>query len=98
MILDMTRMMIDLAHREILPIRNAAGTRIDCLRGRVWITEQPSAGDIVLEAGDAYRISHNGLAVVQALRDAVVGVRVSAVSAAKRRARVRGHSMVYARR
>lgn len=79
MILDMKRVVIELEYREIVPVEDAAGTRIDCLRGRIWITERGSTDDIVLEAGESYVTSRGGVAVVQALREALVGLRAPAV-------------------
>ena len=79
MILDMERAVIELEYRGIVPVEGATGTRIDCLRGRIWITERGSTDDIVLETGESYVTSRSGVAVVQALRDAVVGLRAPAV-------------------
>lgn len=77
MIFDMKRTAIELEYRRILPLENAMGTRIHCLRGRIWITEHACADDIVLEAGQSYRILRGGVAVVQALRGALVALRAS---------------------
>jgi Protein of unknown function (DUF2917) len=79
MILDMERVVIDLEYRGVVPVEGIAGTRIDCLRGRIWITERGSTDDIVLEAGEWYITSRSGVAVVQALREALVGLRAPAV-------------------
>jgi len=72
MVLDMKRAVIELEHREVIPVKDAVGTRIHCLRGRIWITELRCTEDIVLEASESYEIERVGVAVVQALRDAVV--------------------------
>jgi hypothetical protein len=82
MTFDMKRVVIELEYRGIVPVEDAIGTRIDCLRGRIWITEQRSTGDIVLEAGESYQISRGGVAVMQALREALVALRAPAVSQA----------------
>jgi hypothetical protein len=79
MMFDMKQVIIDLEHRGIVPVEAAVGTRIDCLRGRIWITEQRSTGDIVLEAGESYEILRSGIAVVQALREALVALRAPAM-------------------
>jgi hypothetical protein len=79
MILDMERVVIELEYRGIVPVEGIPGTRIDCLRGRIWITERGSTDDIVLEAGESYVTSRGGVAVVQALREALVGLRAPAV-------------------
>ena len=77
-VLDAQQLVIELRHRGIVPVADAAGTRIDCLRGRIWITERGCTDDFVLEAGDSHVISRDGVAVVQALRAALVGLRASA--------------------
>ena len=83
MILDMKRVVIELERREIVPVEDARGSRIACLRGRIWITEHSSTDDIVLEAGESYEVSRDGVAVVQALREALVVLRAPAVSPAR---------------
>ena len=79
MILHAKHAVIDLAYRQIAPMADAAGTRIDCVRGRLWITEQGCADDVVLEAGESYVIARAGVVVLQALRAALVGVGAPAV-------------------
>ena len=80
MILDMKQMIIGLEYQAIVSLEDALGARIDCLRGRIWITEHRSPGDVVLEAGESYELSRAGVAVVQALREALVALRAPAVS------------------
>ena len=82
MVFDVNQVVIELEYRGIVPVKDAVGTRIDCLRGRIWITEHRSTGDIVLEAGESYEISRGGIAVVQALREALVALRAPAVTQA----------------
>ncbi len=83
MILDTKRVVIELEYRGIVPVEDAIGTRIDCLRGRIWVTEQGSSDDVVLEAGESYEITRRGVAVVQALREAFIALRAPAVSQAE---------------
>jgi Protein of unknown function (DUF2917) len=83
MILDMERVVIELAYREIVPVENAVGTRVDCLSGRIWITEQGCTDDIVLEAGESFELARGGVAVVQALREGFVAFRAPAVRQAE---------------
>ncbi|HLB14184.1 MAG TPA: DUF2917 domain-containing protein [Burkholderiales bacterium] len=79
MIVGMKRVVIELEYRGIVPVEDAVGTRIDCLRGRIWITQHGCTDDIVLAAGESHEISRAGVAVVQALREALVALRASAV-------------------
>jgi hypothetical protein len=90
MILETKRVVIELEYRGIVPVEDAIGTRIDCLSGRIWITEQGCTDDIVLEAGESYEFSRGGVAVVQALREAFVALRAPAGfhAEARRAARV----------
>ena len=84
MIVEMKRrLVIELEKRGVIPIKDAVGTRIDCLWGRIWITEQESLDDQVLYPGESYVISRGGLAVVQALCEARVELRVPAVRPAR---------------
>lgn len=49
------------------PIRlnDAAGTRVRCLRGTVWITVANEPDDVFLGSGQSYLISRNGLSLVE---------------------------------
>lgn len=75
MVLNVKRMVMELEYRGITSVQVGAGSGIDCVRGRIWITEQGGTDDIVLEAGDSYEFARSGVAVVQALREAMVGLR-----------------------
>ena len=92
MVLDMKRAVIELEHRGVIPVKDAVGSRIDCLRGRIWITELGCTDDIVLEAGESHEIERVGVAVVQALRDAVVVLCAPAVPCTGLAARFEGYS------
>lgn len=76
MVLNMNRVVMELEYRSIIPVEVGRGSRIDCVRGSIWITEQGSVDDIVLDAGDSHEFSRSGVAVVQALREARVGLPV----------------------
>ncbi|MGB4063150.1 MAG: DUF2917 domain-containing protein [Azonexus sp.] len=49
------------------PIRlnDAAGTRVRCLRGTIWITVANEPDDVFLGSGQSYLISRNGLSLVE---------------------------------
>ena len=49
-----------------------AGSTVCATEGTVWITEEDSRRDVVLERGQCYRIGHPGLTLVQAFADASV--------------------------
>jgi hypothetical protein len=73
---------IELGQRQVVPVTHGKGVRIDCLRGRIWITDRACAGDVVLEAGESYDVSRGGDAVVQALGGALAALWTPAASAA----------------
>ena len=60
-----TRIRLD-AHESISVI-DGNGSRIACRDGKVWITQEQDARDILLGAGDAFTLDRGGLAIVQAL-------------------------------
>lgn len=49
------------------PVRlnDAAGTRVRCLRGTIWITVANEPDDVFLGSGQSYLISRNGLSLVE---------------------------------
>ena len=69
-------MKIDLSSGELclkngIPLRlaRASGLRIDCLSGKIWITETGEAADIFLTAGESYWIASQGLALIESIGD-----------------------------
>ena len=52
---------------QILRLRDSAGSTVCALEGSVWITEENQASDIVLAAGNCYRLRNPGLAIVNPL-------------------------------
>ncbi|MBU1363277.1 MAG: DUF2917 domain-containing protein [Gammaproteobacteria bacterium] len=49
------------------PIRldDAAGTRVRCLRGTIWITVANEPDDVFLGSGQSYLIPRNGLSLIE---------------------------------
>jgi hypothetical protein len=72
MILNMMRAVIELDYRTVVPLENAKGAKVDCLRGRIWISEWGRRDDIVLDSGQSYVIEGGGVTLVQALRKALI--------------------------
>jgi DUF2917 family protein len=50
------------------------GRTVHAHSGRVWITEENSERDVVLEAGQSFRLVHPGLAIVEAFSDASISI------------------------
>jgi hypothetical protein len=67
-------MKIRLARGEALPVRDAAGGIVYAHEGHVWITEEKGVADVVLRAGESFRLARGGLAVVEALSDASISI------------------------
>ena len=57
---------------KVLRIREGRGLRVTPATGVLWITEENSATDTVLLAGETYRIAFAGLALVLAHRSSLV--------------------------
>ena len=53
-----------------LGLQRHAGDRIECVSGTVWVTQDGDLRDIVLNAGESFRIDRSGHALVSALADA----------------------------
>ena len=60
---------IDLATASHMSLNDARGTLIRVLRGTVWITQEKSYDDIILQAGDAWTVERNGRTIIQAHDD-----------------------------
>ena len=63
-----------LARGQTLKVRDGAGSTICAREGTVWITEENSRKDVVLEPGHCFRLQNRGLALVQAFADASVSL------------------------
>jgi len=53
-----------------ISLHDRAGDRIECVAGVLWITQDRDPRDIVLRAGESFRLDRDGRAVVFALADA----------------------------
>lgn len=61
---------IALARDGLIALRDAEGTRVTCLSGALWITEDQEVGDIILEAGESATLRRRGLTLLMALQPA----------------------------
>ena len=59
-----------LPHGHLHRIDGGRGRLVQCLEGRLWMTQQDDPRDLVLESGDVAVIERDGLTVLQALADA----------------------------
>lgn len=72
--LEIASAALRLARGQTLKMRDAAGSTICAREGTVWITEENSRKDVVLEPGYCFRVKKPGLTIVQAFADASVSL------------------------
>jgi hypothetical protein len=58
---------VRLAANQTLKLLDGAGSTVCATEGSVWITEENQPRDIVLQAGNCYRLRQRGLAIINAL-------------------------------
>ena len=59
-----------LARGQTVKVHDGAGSTICAREGVVWITEENSRSDVLLEPGQCFRLQKKGTAVLQAIDDA----------------------------
>jgi hypothetical protein len=62
---------------RVARIKDGCGVELRVKHGSVWITQEHSTQDVVLEAGDSFRISHNGVTLVSTCGSRTVFASVS---------------------
>jgi hypothetical protein len=65
---------VHLARGQTLKLHDGAGSVICAREGSVWVTEENSRKDVVLESGACFRLQGRGLALVQAFTEASVSL------------------------
>ena len=63
-----------LSRGQTLKLQDGVGSTICANEGTVWITEENSRHDVVLEPGHCFRVAMPGLTIVQAFADASVSL------------------------
>ena len=66
---------LSLEPRGLLEIPDAAGVRVTCSRGCLWITLDNDPRDIVLEAGETFLSTEHRRALVYALQASTMALR-----------------------
>ncbi|HEY6241403.1 MAG TPA: DUF2917 domain-containing protein [Burkholderiales bacterium] len=64
-----------LRFREVIRLEDAAGTRLQVVRGSVWITQEGDRRDYYLTATGTLTLDRPGLALIHALEPALLVVR-----------------------
>ncbi len=67
---------IDLPAERHLTLDNARGTPLHVTRGTLWITQERSYDDVILQEGDHWVVERAGRTVIQAQSDASVCLAV----------------------
>lgn len=78
--MSLDNMVIQLAEKKILTLRNARDIRIECNAGVVWITIEGQPGDFLLEKGEHLLIISNGPVFIQGMPYGLVKVVCAASS------------------
>src|SRR6185295_7473295 len=81
--LDLGKSRLSLDQDQLIAVRDGRGVRVACVSGALWITQELSTADVVIEAGESFVIDHPGLTLVMALRPSNLHVcepRASAVA------------------
>jgi len=73
--LNFSRADLLLGRHESIRLQDAAGTRVQTLRGELWITQDGDPKDYFLRCGDELVISDPGLVLIQAFGPAEVVLR-----------------------
>ena len=68
------RLKLDLREGEVLRLEAAYGFEVECVEGRVWLTEECNRRDVWLTTGQRAWLSGCGLAVLEAVRNARVRI------------------------
>jgi len=74
-------MMIELAHRDLHSVPDAAGVQIRCQAGSLWITLDHDTRDIVLDPGQSFSTPEHRRALIFALGPACVSLEPASGSA-----------------
>lgn len=67
-------MMLELAHRDLHSVPDAAGVQIRCQSGSIWVTLDHDTRDIVLAPGESFATPEHRRAILFALEPARVSL------------------------
>jgi hypothetical protein len=66
---------VGLERDQQIALRDAKGTRVCCLHGVLWITQEGAATDVLLEAGQSLVIDTPGLTLVMGMGPSTLRLR-----------------------
>ena len=68
--IELANSTLSLPRDGLVALRDAEGTRVTCVSGALWITEEDRERDVILEAGQTFTIGRPGPTLVMALSPA----------------------------
>ena len=71
---------LSLVPKQQVKVRAAAGHTLVCHRGQVWLTQHHDTRDVILQAGEAFALDRDGLALVQAFEPSLISIMQTARS------------------
>ena len=63
-----------LAAGQTMELRDAMGSRVECLSGSLWITQHEDSRDITLKPGQVFTLDRNGKALLHAFEPSLAWV------------------------
>ena len=72
--IEINRSTVNLARDGLIAIRDAAGTRVFCQSGSLWITQEGEVKDAVLSPGETLTIRNRGLTLITALQTSALAL------------------------
>lgn len=72
MMMSFNEASLEVRREQVLSLRNAAGVKLRCTRGSLWLTQEDGGQDIVLAPGECFTVERDGLTLVCALKDGSV--------------------------
>ena len=82
--IDLDMSTLSLPRDGLVALRDAEGTRVTCISGALWITEDAREGDVILQPEQAFTIDRRGLTLIMALTPASLHLSGTPKTAAKR--------------
>ena len=73
--LDLASPLLALEPGQVVTLDDARGTRIAARYGAVWVTEEGSVQDHIVEPGQTFVVEREGRTVVQAMQPAWIALR-----------------------
>jgi len=65
---------VRLAAGETFTVIDGKGARVAAVQGRVWLTQERDARDVLLKPGQGFELDRDGVTIVEALTDAEVAL------------------------